>query len=93
MKQTIKTLNSLADEIRTADWGYDRSDDYRVYSKGLSQCDDIIDRMRVMEFDNEDTFYLEKKITDSVLKPEWTDETAMEVIMYWSRKIGYLTRK
>jgi hypothetical protein len=93
MKQAIETLNVLALNIKIADWSYDRSDDYGVYSRGRAQCQHITELMRTLEFDDEDIFYLEKKILESILNPKWTKEFTEEVMTYWSKKIEYLTSR
>jgi hypothetical protein len=93
MKNTMETLKELAEEIARADWSYDRSDDYGVYLRGRGQCEDITSKMKLMEFDGEDTFYLEKMILEPILNPKWSHEFTEEVCEYWSRKIERLTRK
>ncbi len=93
MIQATEVLNVLALNIQIADWSYDRSDDYSVYSKGRAQCQHITELMRTLEFDDEDIFYLEKKILESILNPKWTQEFTEEVVTYWSKKIEYLTSR
>lgn len=91
MINTIDTLTQLAKEIQNADWHYEHSDDYTVYSRGLAQCAGLIKKITKMSFDVDDISYLKLQIIEMSLNPKWTEDFIKEYTEYWEKKIDALT--